>query len=163
MPVLVEDDPIASGFLKLYKGFANVVASYGDCDIYAAKILKWSRKKILSSLFDAAEPMRNGFCVLCHGDLWLNNLMFKSDGENNPIDVSIIDFQVCFWGSPACDLFCFLLSSVADCVKIEHFDDLIEFYHEALTSSMKKLSYEMNVPTLVELHTDLLDKGNYGL
>lgn len=98
-----------------------------------------------------------------HGDMWLNNMMFKSDKENNPIDVKMIDFQVPFWSGPAPDILYFLVSSIADDIKVEHFDEFIEFYHEQLTSSLKQLKFDQHIPTLPEMYTDLLDKGAYGM
>lgn len=98
-----------------------------------------------------------------HGDLWLNNMMFKSDNENNSVAVRLIDFQVPFWGSPSADLLYFLFSSVADDIKTDHFDDFIEYYHEQLVLALKKLKFNQHIPTLPELHIDLLDKGGFGM
>ena len=86
--------------------------------------------------------MRCRFQVMNHGDIWLNT---------GP-----------FWASPSSDILYFLLSSVADDIKVKHFDDFIEFYHEQLTLALKALRYDQHIPTLSELHIDLLDKGGFG-
>jgi aminoglycoside phosphotransferase (APT) family kinase protein len=106
--------------------------------------------------------MRCGFQVLNHGDIWLNNMMFKSDEEGKPLDVSMIDFQGPFWGSPVNDILYFLISSVADDIKIHHFDDFVEFYHDQLCLALKSLKYAQNIPSLSELHVDILEKGSFG-
>lgn len=162
MPSFTEENLFAQGFLKLVQAFSVAVSNYGGCDVYAEKIAKWNKQSVLNSFINIAEPMRCGFQVLNHGDLWLNNMMFKSDEENNPIDVSMIDYQGSFWGTPATDVLYFLISSVADDIKIEHFDDFIEFYHEKLTSALKEVKYDQHIPTLSELHIDFLDKGSFG-
>lgn len=162
MPPMPEDSPFTEGFFKMLQSFSDAVRSYGNCDVYADKVDQWNRKKFLTTFIDVAEPMRCGFQVLNHGDMWLNNMMFKFDKENNPIEVSMIDFQLSFWGSPSADLLYFLISSVADDIKVEHFDDFVEFYHEQLTASLKKVKYDEHIPTLSEFHIDLLDKGAFG-
>ena len=89
-------------------------------------------------------------------------MMFKSDDDGNPLDVSLIDFQGPFWAGPGVDLFYFILTSVADDLKIDQFDNIVKFYHDELTKALKKLNYDAYIPTLAEVHTDLLDKGAFG-
>lgn len=163
MPVFPDDSPFVLGFKKMHDAFTYSIRNYGDCDAFAAKIAKWDFKKLSGVWVDAAEPMRCGFQVMNHGDIWSNNMMFKSDEENNPLDVKMIDFQVPFWASPAVDVLYFLVSSVADDIKVDHFDDFVEFYHDQLTSALKQLKFEEYIPTLSELHIDLLDKGAFGI
>lgn len=156
------DSPFVAGFMRIIDGFMNAVKNYGDCNVYADKIAKWSKEKLMTQWIDVAEPMRCGFTVMNHGDIWLNNMMFKFDDANNPIDVSMIDYQTPFWASPANDILYFLISSVADDIKVDQFDEFIEFYHEQLATSLKRLNYDQHIPTLAELHIDLLDKGAFG-
>lgn len=161
MPPLPEDSPFMSGFKKIFEAFTEAVKNYGDCDAAYEKIVRWDFKRLITLWVDIATPMRCGFQAMNHGDIWLNNMMFKSDEENNPLDVSMIDFQGPFWASPSSDILYFLISSVADDIKIAHFDDFIEFYHEQLTLALKKLKFDQHIPTLSELHIDLLDKGGF--
>lgn len=100
--------------------------------------------------------MKNGFAVLNHGDLWVNNLMMSLD------DVIFIDFQMQVWTSPSIDLFYFLITSVEDGIKVKHFDEFLQFYHHELTASLVKLNCGQMVPSLIELYDDILEKGSYG-
>lgn len=111
---------------------------------------------------DIAEPMRNGFSCLNHGDDFVNNLMFNFDDEGNAKEIIFIDFQAALWASPGPDLLYFFISSLADDIKAENFDNFIEFYHEELVAALKTLKYEQHIPTLAELHIDVMDKGSYG-
>lgn len=163
MPIFPPDSPFMAGFMKLFDAFTSAVRNFGDCDVYADKIDRWDFANSMALMVELATPTRGGFQILNHGDLWLNNMMFKSDAEGNPLEVSLIDYQMPFWASPANDLLYFLISSAADDIKIKYFDEFIEFYHGQLVESLKKLKYtEKNVPTLAELHIDILDKGGIG-
>ncbi|XP_037030222.1 uncharacterized protein LOC119070043 [Bradysia coprophila] len=161
MPEFPEDSPFIQGFKRMHQGFADSVKNYGDCDEAAAKIASWDFKKLHNVWVDAAVPMGCGFQVMNHGDIWLNNMMFRSDEDGNSVDVKLIDFQIAFWASPVLDLLYFLVSSVADDIKIDHFDDLIEFYHEQLTSALKRVKFDQHIPTLSEINVDLLEKGGF--
>ncbi|CAO1298164.1 unnamed protein product [Diamesa serratosioi] len=156
-----EKNPMMESIKLDYKCFTEAVRSYGDCDEYADKIAKWDVFKICSSFVDLAVPMDNGFQVLNHGDMWVNNFMIKSDSEGSPIDVKLIDYQMSYWASPVGDLIYFIISSIHDDIKVDHFDNLIEYYHTTLVESLKKLKYDRVIPTLEELHADILKKGHF--
>ena len=68
---------------------------------------------------------KNSFAVICHGDLWLSNILFKYNAisgtnggsdddqiEIRPIEVKFIDFQSARFASLATDLVLFLFTSV---------------------------------------------------
>lgn len=157
-----KDSPIVSGFISLINSFIESVKNYGDCDEYVEKISGWNRCNISEMFLDIAAPMRNGFVVLNHGDAWMNNMMFMIDESGKPADVLMIDYQGSFWGGPSVDLLYFIISSVNDDIKTEKFDDFVEFYHQELSESLKKLEYDQPIPTLGQIHIDLLDKGFFG-
>lgn len=135
--------------------FVKALNSYGDCDAYVDKVSAWNVKKIYNFWADTGKAMRCGFLVLGHGDLWLNNMMFSDN------DVRMFDFQATAWASPAYDIFYFLLTSVRDEIKVENFESLIEFYHHELSNGLNKLSYEDHIPTLDEIHLDMMEKGTF--
>lgn len=162
MPVMPDDSPFVAGFVNLYKAFSEAIKTFDGAELYAEKVAKWDVKRLFSQFVDMADPMKCGFVVLNHGDLWLNNMMFKSDEEGNTIDVSMIDYQGPFWGGPAGDLIYFIVSSVADDIKVDHFDEFITFYHGELTSSLKALKFDQYIPTLEELNADIFEKGSLG-
>nr|XP_053644583.1 uncharacterized protein LOC128697078 [Cherax quadricarinatus] len=51
------------------------------------------------------------FDVLCHGDCWNNNILFKYDETGVPVDVRLLDFQISRKASPATDLNYFMYTS----------------------------------------------------
>jgi hypothetical protein len=137
--------------------FVDALKSYGDCDIFVEKVARWNVKKIFNFWQDGGKAMPCGFTVLGHSDLWINNVMFNKVVN----DVKMFDFQATSWASPAYDIFYFLLTSIENGVKVKHFDSLIEFYHQELSEGLIKLNYAGHVPTLDEIHLDLMDKGTF--
>lgn len=136
--------------------FIEALKSYGNCNEFAEKISKWNLSKLSTCSSVVEKPMKNGFAILNHGDLWVNNLMMTLD------DVIFIDFQMQVWTSPSIDLFYFLITSVEDGIKVEHFDEFLQFYLHELTASLVKLKCDKIVPSLDELFDDILEKGSYG-
>lgn len=157
-----KNHPFVQSFIRQHKAFINAIRSYGDCDAYAEKISRWDVTTFSSLFVDITVPMRCGFTCLSHGDIWLNNMMFLSNAQNEPLDVIMYDFQGSAWATPSGDVLYFLISSVCDDVKVEHFDDLIEYYHQELCKSLKALAYDQHIPTLSELFIDIMEKGQFG-
>ncbi|XP_065366731.1 uncharacterized protein LOC135959657 [Calliphora vicina] len=98
----------------------------------------------------------NKFNVLNHGDCWTNNIMFQYDKSGHLIETMLIDFQMSRFGTPAQDLYYFLLSSTNMEVKLKYFDYFIYYYHQQLTKCLNLLQYEGTFPSLKEIHIELL-------
>lgn len=155
------ENPMFDGFCRMHKSFVKSLRSFGGCEAYVEKIVRWDCNKLWECFVKVAEPMKNGFTVLNHADMWMNNFMFKTDALGKPIDAILIDFQGCYWGSPSGDLIYFLLTSIHDDFKVDHFDNLVEFYHGELVTSLKKLNFDEPIPTLSELIADLHEMGYF--
>lgn len=106
-----------------------------------------------------AKPDPSEFNVLCHGDAWTNNCMFSNDNKKNPTDILFLDYQISHWTSPAYDLYYTFTTSVKADVKETEFDNLISIYHDELVSSLTNLKYTGKIPSLRQLHIDLLKRG----
>lgn len=156
MKSLSRDGGIVKGYEKLFYVFLDTVGELDGCSKFCEKIAKWDLAKLFQSWMLATEPMKCGFTILNHGDAWVNNLLLSAD------DVLFIDFQMCFHGSPVSDFLYFLVTSVGDDVKVSRFDHLVQFYHSELSNALKSLGYKKHVPTLKELHLDMLEKGSFG-
>lgn len=149
------DNPLSKAFVRTHDEFIKALKSYGGCDEYVEKVEKWDRDLLATGFLYESKPMKCGLRVLNHGDVWTNNMMFKLDTN----EVLLIDYQLCFWGSPAYDILPFLSASVHDDVKVTHFDELVEFYYQEFTVALRKLEYSDYIPSLDEFKEDLMEKG----
>lgn len=105
----------------------------------------------------------NGFNVLCHGDYWINNIMFKYE-DGKPVDLKLLDFQLSTWNSPVIDLLYLIVTSAACDIKVKYFDYFIQYYHKKLIETLDLFEYpEKKLPSLKELHLDVLNRGFYGM
>lgn len=158
-----EENDLPKGPLKMFRAFAKAIREYGGYETYAGKIDQWNTSKLLSQWVDVADPMECGFKVLNHGDIWSNNVMFKSDKSGNLLEALLIDYQGSFWASPSHDILLFLLLSVSDDIKVDCFDEFVELYHTQLAEALRSLKYDQHIPTLEELQADLRSKGSFGI
>ncbi|XP_068230082.1 uncharacterized protein [Palaemon carinicauda] len=71
------------------------------------------------------------FNSICHGDCWNNNFLFRYDDEGHPIDVMLLDLQMCREASIASDLNYFLYSSVSGDVRVPNIDHIMSVYHKS--------------------------------
>ncbi|XP_049799215.1 uncharacterized protein LOC126234557 [Schistocerca nitens] len=134
----------AKDFFRTYthKAFAAVAENLGKHTGYEKYATKY--RELSADIFDKVEHAVTSvtpvLVVLLHGDAWKNNLMFRYSGDQ-VTDVRIIDFQNCFWGTPAFDLQHFLYSSGGEEVHRHHFDQLLSEYHETLQTSLRALGF----------------------
>lgn len=63
----------------------------GMGQFYADKMSKW-QESLLPSIVRATDPdyYPADFQTILHGDLWLNNELFKYDDQQKPIDVQFV-------------------------------------------------------------------------
>ncbi|XP_053693854.1 uncharacterized protein LOC128741816 isoform X2 [Sabethes cyaneus] len=101
-----------------------------DAPIKAVERLRGKLYTIMSSTVrNSAEPWN----VLCHGDIWVNNLMFNENKEQ----AKLIDLQAMRYTSLVIDIIHLLYTSAGAKVRLSHTDELLQIYHEALIKSLR--------------------------
>ncbi|XP_062546559.1 uncharacterized protein LOC134212583 [Armigeres subalbatus] len=100
----------------------------------------------------------NLYNVLNHGDLHYKNMMFKIE-DSDTKDILLLDYQLSFWGTPACDIIYSLYNTCSIETRANHRDELIKFYHDEFTATLNKLGYMKKIPTLVDLQVEVLKCG----
>lgn len=113
-------------------------------------------------MYRASKCNPNEFNVLNHGDCWSNNVMFQYDAFGKIKETYLIDYQLPKYGTPAQDLYYFLLSSTRYELKLSKFDYFIKYYHDHLCENLKLLNYPKKMPTLRDLHIMLYKYGIWG-
>lgn len=150
-------------FEELVKSIIKTVAQFTEECIPGYEKLTRKLESLSEEIFPkiqkAMERNPHEFNCLCHIDLWTNNIMIN-ESTNKSL---LIDFQMVYAGSPILDL-CYSLFSSSDLsMRAQDFDDLLCYYHGQLSSTLTKLDYGNEIPTLETLQNQMTKRGIYGV
>ncbi|XP_003397705.1 uncharacterized protein LOC100645600 [Bombus terrestris] len=82
--------------------------------------------------------------VLCHGDLWANNILFKYDIDEKPAECCLIDFQLARYNPPAHDILCFLQFTTTRELREKHSEELFKIYHESMAKALEEAGLDIS-------------------
>ncbi|KAK2580150.1 hypothetical protein KPH14_012423 [Odynerus spinipes] len=103
------------------------------------------------------------FCVVNHGDCWINNMMFKNDERGEPSDVLLVDYQMSVYTSPAIDLLYFLNICPQTALKCDKEDYFLKIYLAVLTNVMKAAGCVTKPPTIQDLKQAIYKRRTYAI
>ncbi|XP_031621374.1 uncharacterized protein LOC116339561 [Contarinia nasturtii] len=85
------------------------------------------------------EKSANYFGVICHGDFWNNNILFKFDENDIAQDIRCLDWQILRYGSPAIDIVYNLFTSTDKTLRDKDYDNLLQLYYKSLSKTIRLL------------------------
>lgn len=77
--------------------------------------------------------------VICHGDCWTNNILFRYNEDGNVIETVLVDFQCIRYGSPALDLSNLIFCCTTKAMRDEYLQSFIKLYTQELYNNIKAL------------------------
>lgn len=130
------DDPFKRVFFNKHaQAIFQVLSDEKD-----AHLLVKMRKLFERDAIDIAADCLNTELgsVISHGDVHMNNIMFKYDTHGKPIDISLVDWQVSRHSSPIIDIVYFMFCCTTKELRDDHYDDMLKLYHETLSEQIRR-------------------------
>ncbi|CAH0585756.1 unnamed protein product [Chrysodeixis includens] len=125
------------------------------CDVWSAAM----------DLSNCSPKYRN---VICHRDLWNNNIMFcyskTEDGRLEPSDCQLVDFQAIRYQPPAGDVMLLLCCNLDPKFREENLEMFLRFYHEELKKILN--NYNVDIADVIpwnEFVTSAEEQRQWGL
>ncbi|KAL0269397.1 UNVERIFIED_CONTAM: hypothetical protein PYX00_007146 [Menopon gallinae] len=123
----------------------NAVSFVRECLIapeerekYVGRFENFVDSSFFRRMVDLVKP-KEPVAVLCHGDCWTNNILFKYSPSGDISYLCFLDFQLVRYGSPALDIVNFLYCCTSRKLRSLHMDHLIELYSEHLKKTLSRL------------------------
>lgn len=155
---MVKDSPI---WRAMMENTSVTLAEYAEQEGNNELAIKLRRRHniVYDQICDKWARNENDFNVICHGDMWSNNFLYKHDEDGEVIDALLCDFQVILYNKPIMDIGHVLFSSSDERLRDADWDRVIQRYHEVLIDTLIKLGYAEPMPSLTDLHVDFLRKS----
>lgn len=95
-------------------------------------------KIFLNALVDFVKPSINYRNTLCHGDLWVANILYKDQNE-----CKFVDYQTYRYLPPTHDVVTFLYITTNREFRKQHMQELLRYYYEELQSFVTSSGYDI--------------------
>lgn len=144
---------------------ATDVLTNDEDEKYRNIIQPFLEKNLLSEL---VKELTDGFkaepyAVVCHGDCWNNNILFKFE-NGIAVDAKLIDWQISRYASPVCDLMYYIFSCTSKDFRDKHYEEVLNVYYFELAEFLRRLGSDpMKVFPRSALNDQLKKYGLFGL
>ncbi|XP_017098704.2 uncharacterized protein pkm [Drosophila bipectinata] len=141
------DDHALGVYFENLKGSAlSALISPEDDEIYRSRLVAYFSR---GSYFDLLLPLVSGsncepFAVICHGDCWNNNILYKVVASGRVEDVRLIDWQLMRYASPVTDLAYFIFTCTSRRFRQEHLPNILEDYYLELGLHLERLDEKVD-------------------
>lgn len=104
------------------------------------------------------EAAQQSFSVICHGDVWINNILYNYSDANKDIinEMKLVDWQITHYGSLGSELAYYLFTCVNYEVRQNRHEELIELYYSSMRQFLNKFSLDIQKVIPFEMLKDQL-------
>ncbi|KAJ8916043.1 hypothetical protein NQ315_010911 [Exocentrus adspersus] len=106
-------------------------------------------RNIFDSVLDKMKTSGKYRNVICHGDLWGGNMLFKFK-DTRPVDCFLVDYQMIKYCPPAQDLMAFLYINT----RTNYLSKLINDYYTEMSTIFKRYSFDLSTVYPYEVFMD---------
>ncbi|XP_076172468.1 uncharacterized protein LOC143149191 [Ptiloglossa arizonensis] len=131
-------------FEAAVKGILSIVDEMPDLNEDQLKAFRAKIVDLCAGHTGKLLPSSKHKNVLCHGDLWANNILYKYDSDNKPTECCLIDFQLVRYNPPAHDILCFLQFTTTRQLREEHSEELFKIYRESMADALQEANLDIS-------------------
>lgn len=104
----------------------------------------------IRKIYKFVQPSNKYRNVFSHGDLWVNNLMFKYRDES-PVECKFVDYQLARYSPPALDLAELVYINSTQKVRIESLDDILNTYCDTFETELTNANFNEAISVRKEI------------
>ncbi|KAK4322193.1 hypothetical protein Pmani_006992 [Petrolisthes manimaculis] len=142
--------------------YDNAFVTLKACERHTAAAWVEKIRPNIVDLFQEQLTKIPPFEVICHGDFWNDNMLFRYNDVGDPLEVMIVDNQVTRVASPATDLVYFLYTSVRGDIRRTNLQAFLEVYYNTFSSVIEAGGVAVPL-TLSQLEQEFRKRLTYGL
>lgn len=143
--VLNENAWVQTSTSTRVKDVANVIKLYTElvkiCDHWHGPRKQTILERLaplIRKIYTYVEPSHEFRNCLNHGDLWCNNIMFKCDGQGQPIGCALVDYQLSRYVPPAYDINLLLYLTTSRQLRDENLTALLDHYYKCFVDTLER-------------------------
>lgn len=111
--------------------------------------LKRKFQEFSEKCFEIVCPTNKFRNVLCHGDLWLKNILFRYESDE-PTECKIVDFQFINYNPPVFDVLKLIYQSTTLEMRKQHFESFLTFYYNQLQNELTESGIDASLVLSLE-------------
>lgn len=128
--------------IEVLMELVKLIPSYRDST--QLKLILSEFPATIRKIYKFAETSKKYKNVASHGDLWVNNFMFKYENER-PVACKLIDFQLARYAPPAFDLAQLVYINTTRATRAAHLDDVLNTYCDFMEIELKRAQVDVAV------------------
>lgn len=121
--------------------------------------------KTYDTIYRMFNAPKQKYHTICHGDPWINNMMFLHDNEGKIIDLKMVDYQIYRHTSVSTDIHYLIYTSVQSSLIEKSYESLIRIYHSEFLKELRRLNVDEKILAGLDrewLETELRAYAFYG-
>lgn len=95
---------LESSLNEAISSLSNVSNKNGDLDEPIEILKSLNGSKLYNIMTHHVKDTDDSWKVICHSDLWINNILFHYDTSGKPNLVKFVDLQTVRYTNPVCDI-----------------------------------------------------------
>lgn len=121
--------------------------------------------KTYDTMYRMINAPKQKYHTICHGDPWINNMLYLHDNEGKIIDLKMVDYQIIRHTSVTTDIHYLIYTSVQSSLIERSYESLIRIYHSEFLKELRRLNVDETILTELDrewLETELRAYAFYG-